>query len=293
MADTSEPPKGSKPTPELTSGLYIVATPIGNLRDMTYRAVDILHSADLIACEDTRVTAKLLAAYDIRTKMTAYHEHNAAKVRPRMIRDLQAGMRIALVSDAGTPLVSDPGYRLVKEVVAAGITVSAIPGASATLTALATAGLPTDKFMFAGFPPPRSARRVTALQSLAGIDATLIFFESARRLAATLTDMHNVLGPRPAAIARELTKRYEEVRRGTLEELARHYDESGPPLGEVVIVVGPPDSDPITEDADIDILLQGAMTSMSLRDAAATVAEATGRPRREIYARALALGAED
>jgi 16S rRNA (cytidine1402-2'-O)-methyltransferase len=289
MADTNEPPNGSKPAPVLDPGLYIVATPIGNLRDITYRAVDTLKAADQIACEDTRVTAKLLHAHDIRTAMTAYHEHNAAKVRPKLIRQLQEGGRIALVSDAGTPLISDPGYRLVTEAVAAGIPVTAIPGASATLTALASAGLPTDRFLFAGFLPPRSGQRQTALRPLAAIVATLVFFESPRRFAAVLRDMRTVLGPRQAAIARELTKRYEEIRRGSLDDLIQHYDSSEPPPGEAVIVVGPPEADAADDAPDLDAMLRRAMQDMSLRDAAASVAEATGSPRREVYARALAL----
>lgn len=289
MADTNEPPIGSKPAPALDPGLYIVATPIGNLRDITYRAVDTLKAADRIACEDTRVTAKLLHAHDIQTAMTAYHEHNAAKVRPKLIRQLQEGGRIALVSDAGTPLISDPGYRLVTEAVAAGIAVTAIPGASATLAALASAGLPTDRFLFAGFLPPRSGQRRTALRPLAGIGATLVFFESPRRFAAALRDMRTVLGPRQAAIARELTKRYEEIRRGSLDDLIRYYESSEPPPGEAVIVVGPPGADAAEDAPDIDALLRRALQDMSLRDAAATVAEATGSSRREVYARALAL----
>lgn len=289
MADTNGPPFGSKPAPALDPGLYIVATPIGNLRDITYRAVDTLKAADRIACEDTRVTAKLLHAHDIRTAMTAYHEHNAARVRPKLIRQLQEGGRIALVSDAGTPLISDPGYRLVTEAVAAGITVTAIPGASATLAALASAGLPTDRFLFAGFLPPRSGQRQTALQPLAGIIATLVFFESPRRFAAVLRDMRTVLGPRRAAIARELTKRYEETRRGSLDELIEYYESTEPPPGEAVIVVGPPDAAAADDAPDLDTLLRRAMQDMSLRDAAASVAEATGSPRRAVYARALAL----
>ena len=289
MADTSDPPEGSKPAPALDPGLYIVATPIGNLRDMTYRAVDTLKAADLIACEDKRVTAKLLQAYGIRTTATSYHEHNAAKVRPHLIRQLREGARIALVSDAGTPLVSDPGYRLVTEAVEAGIPVVAIPGASATLAALASSALPTDRFLFAGFLPPRGGKRRTALQELAGIDATLILFESPRRLAEALADMVEILGPRPAAIARELTKRFEEIRRGTLAELAGHYAAADAPLGEIVVVIGPPGAESDGAAPDLDALLQQAMADMSLRDAAASVAEATGLPRRDIYARALAL----
>ena len=298
-ADTKEPPRGSKPAlgeerlPALAAGLYIVATPIGNLRDITFRAVDTLAAADIIACEDTRVTAKLLAAHDVATATTPYHEHNAAKVRPKLLARLQAGQRIALVSDAGTPLISDPGYKLVREAAQAGIAVIAIPGPSATLAALAVAGLPTNRFLFAGFLAPRGAARRAALQPLAGVDATLVFFESARRLASSLADMAAILGPRPAAIARELTKRYEEIRRGRLDELAGHYRVAGAPRGETVIVVGPPDAGHAAAAPDLDDLLRLALAEMSLRDAAASVSAATGQPRRKVYARALALAAAD
>ncbi len=286
--DTSEPLKISKPAP----GLYVVATPIGNLRDITFRAVDTLTAADVIACEDTRVTAKLLAAHNVATRTLSYHEHNAAKMRPMLLRRLQQGEIVALVSDAGTPLISDPGYKLVCAAVEANIPVTAIPGASAPLTAMAAAGLPSDRFLFAGFLPTRTAQRRTALQPLAAIDATLIFFESPRRLAACLADMRDVLGLRPAVIARELTKRYEEFRRDTIGALAEYYQEAGAPKGEVVVVVAPPDAD--EEPAiDLDELLRQALAGMSVRDAAATVSTATGRPRREVYARALELDREE
>jgi 16S rRNA (cytidine1402-2'-O)-methyltransferase len=306
-ADTKEPPGGSKPVlapehlpvsaqdppPVLAPGLYIVATPIGNLRDITFRAVDTLAAADIIACEDTRVTGKLLAAHHVATPTIPYHEHNAAKMRPKLLARLKAGGSIALVSDAGTPLISDPGYKLVREAADASIDIIPIPGPSATLAALAVAGLPTDRFLFAGFLASRGAARRRALQPLTGIDASLVFFESARRLADSLADMAAVLGPRPAAIARELTKRYEEIRRGTLDTLADHYRDAGAPRGEVVIVVGPPDSAQAMAAPDLDKLLRLAMAQMSLRDAAASVSAATGQPRREIYARALALTAAE
>ena len=289
-ADTSEPPGGSKPA--LAPGLYIVATPIGNLRDITFRAVDTLAAADIIACEDTRVTAKLLAAHDVATAMTAYHEHNAAKERPKLLRRLKAGGAVALVSDAGTPLISDPGYKLVRAADDAGIAVIPIPGPSAPLAALAVAGLPTDRFLFTGFLPSRGGPRRKALLPIAGIGATLVFFESARRLAGSLADMAEILGPRPAAIARELTKRYEEIRRGRLDALADHYRIAGAPRGEVVVVVGPPDGPEEDTASDLDDLLRRALAEMSLRDAAASVSAATGRPRREVYARALAMTAD-
>jgi len=275
---------------KLQPGLYLVATPIGNIRDVTLRALDVLASADILACEDTRVTAKLLRVYGITAaQWFPYHEHNAEKMRPKLLARLHAGATVALVSDAGTPLVSDPGYKLVREAVAGGIPVHAIPGPSAGIAALVTAGLPTDRFLFAGFPPPRHAARLSAFRELMHVRASLVFFESARRLATCLGDMAAVFGPRPAAVARELTKLHEEVRRDTLVALARHYDEAGPPKGEVVIVVAPPQRG--NEPADIDSLLRKALAGMSLRDAAAAVSDATGTPRREVYARALALAA--
>ncbi len=278
---------------KLQPALYLVATPIGNIRDVTLRALDVLASADVLACEDTRVTAKLLRAYGITGAQTfPYHEHNAEKMRPKLLARLRAGDSVALVSDAGTPLVSDPGYKLVREAVSEGIAVHAIPGPSAGVAALVSAGLPTDRFLFAGFPPPRHAARLTAFRELRHVPASLVFFESARRLAASLADMAEVFGPREAAVARELTKLHEEVRRGTLASLAQHYGTAGPPRGEVVLVVAPPPPD--AAPGDIDSLLRDTLARMSLRDAAAVVSDATGAPRRAVYARALALaGAGD
>lgn len=210
-------------------------------------------------------------------------------MRPKLMERLHAGAVVALVSDAGTPLVSDPGYKLVREAVAGGIAVHAVPGPSAAIAALVSAGLPSDRFLFAGFPPPRHAARLSTFRELAQVPASLVFFESARRLAACLADMAAVFGPREAAVARELTKLHEEIRRDTIEALARHYDEAGPPKGEVVIVVAPPRNEAAA--VDIDSLLREALDGMSLRDAAATVSAATGTPRRDVYARALALAA--
>ena len=281
-------PNGQKAESKLLPGLYIVATPIGNIRDITLRALDILAGAKVLACEDTRVTQKLLRAYGITAaKIFPYHEHNAETARPRLMARLRAGETVALVSDAGTPLVSDPGYKLVREAAAENIPVFAVPGASAALAALVSAGLPTDRFLFAGFLPPRPAGRRRSLQEFTKIQASLVFFESARRLAASLRDMAETLGHRPAAVARELTKLYEEVRRGSLDELAAHYAASGAPKGEVVIVVGPPGKDKGV--VDIDSMLRTALRDMSLRDAAAAVSEASGQPRRTVYARALRL----
>jgi 16S rRNA (cytidine1402-2'-O)-methyltransferase len=279
--------------PGIPAGLHIVATPIGNAADITLRALDVLRGADLIACEDTRVTGNLLARYEIGTRRLAYNDHNAERVRPVLLERLSRGERIALVSDAGTPLVSDPGYKLVRAAIAEDLPVTIVPGASAPLAALALSGLPSDRFLFAGFLPSRSAARRRELAELAAVPATLILFESARRLGEALADMAAVLGDRPAAVAREMTKRFEEVRRGSLAALAAHYQEAGPPKGEIVIVIGPPASAPAKDEAaaaaTLDDMLRDALAGASLRDAAASVAIASGLPRRAVYARALAL----
>ena len=276
--------------PPLAPGLYVVATPIGNLRDVTLRALDTLRGADLVLAEDTRVTAKLLNAHGIRARLQAYHEHNAAEARPRVLAALEEGRAVALVSDAGTPLVSDPGYRLVREVIDAGHPVFPIPGASALLSALVTAGLPTDRFLFAGFPPPRSAARRTFLGELAGVQATLVIYEGASRLGECLTDMAEVLGAeRPAAVGRELTKLYETVKRGTLAELAADPALQAP-KGEVVIVIGA-GVQAETAPEDADAALAEALRRLSPGEAASEVARATGLPRRELYRRAVALKA--
>jgi 16S rRNA (cytidine1402-2'-O)-methyltransferase len=272
---------------ELAAGLYVVATPIGNASDITLRALGVLEAAAVIACEDTRVTRKLLSRHGFATPLTTYHDHNAERVRPTLMRRLKNGETVALVSDAGTPLVSDPGYKLVRECIEALVPVTALPGPSAPLAALVVSGLPTDRFLFTGFLPPRTPARRKALAELRDVSASLIVMESARRLAVTLADMHAVLGPRPAAVARELTKAFEEVRRGPLDTLARHYRDSGPPKGEVVVVVGPPEDVERMADVDVDALLEAALERASVRDAVAEVASATGRRRAEVYARAL------
>lgn len=264
-----------------------MATPIGNAADLTLRAIETLGAVDAIACEDTRVTAKLLAIHGIRKPLVSYHEHNAEKMRPQLIRRLQEGETMALVSDAGTPLVSDPGYKLVRACHEAGIPVTALPGPSSVLTALVLSGLPSDRFLFAGFLPSRGTARRKALVEVAGIQATLILMETAPRLADSLADMAAVLGDREAAVARELTKLFEEVRRGRLSDLAAHYSEAGPPKGEVTLVVAPPAADAADPAADLDALLGEAMEGLSVRDAADKVAAATGLPRRQVYARAL------
>jgi 16S rRNA (cytidine1402-2'-O)-methyltransferase len=266
----------------------VVATPIGNLGDITLRALDVLRHVSLIACEDTRVTAKLLSAHGIATKLTAYHDHNAERVRPALIERLQNGETLALVSDAGTPLVSDPGYRLVRECAALDIPVIPLPGASSVMAALVATGLPTDRFLFAGFLPNKTAGRRAALAELAAVRATLLFLESPHRLAAALSDMSEVLGARDAAIARELTKLHEEVRRGTLAELAAHYAGAAEPKGEIVIVVGPP-AETQPDESALDDALTPALKQMTLRDAVAKVAKDTGIARGKVYARALEL----
>jgi 16S rRNA (cytidine1402-2'-O)-methyltransferase len=274
------------------AGLYLVATPIGNLADISLRALEVLAGCDVIACEDTRVTRKLTERYGIETPLTPYHEHNAAEARPKILARLERGEAVALVSDAGTPLISDPGYKLVRAVQDAGHAVTAIPGASSVLTALNVAGLPTDRFFFEGFLPPKQAARQKRIAALTSIPATLVLFESGPRLTATLADLSEGLGPRAAAICRELTKLHEEVRRGDLATLARDYAQGGETRGEIVIVVAPPEETE-TEGADVDKMLRQALARVSLKDAVGEVALASGRSRREVYQRALELTKDD
>ena len=273
-------------------GLYLVATPIGNAADITLRALDVLTRADVIACEDTRITAKLLAVHGISRPLVRYDEHTARTAGPALIERIGRGECVALVTDAGTPLISDPGERLVRDCIDAGLPVLAVPGASAALTALCVAGLPAARFLFAGFLAPRSVgRRRRELLALADVQATLVLLESPKRLATALADMADTLGSRDAAVARELTKLFEEVRRGSLPDLADYYRRAGPPKGEVTIVVAPPLAPPPPADAEVDRLLGEALESMSPRDAATEIAKATGMPRRQLYARAIALKA--
>jgi len=268
-------------------GLYLVATPIGNLRDITLRALDVLAGVDLVLAEDTRVSGKLLAAHDISAKLDRYDEHSAQRVRPRILQALAAGARIALISDAGTPLVSDPGYRLVSEAVAQGSLVFPIPGASAVMAALTVAALPTDRFLFAGFPPTRTAARLAFLEELAPLRATLIFFEGGSRLAASLSDMARAFGPRQAAVARELTKLHETVIRGALDTLAED-PRLAAPKGEIVVLVNRSEERAATA-GEADLALAEALTRLGPADAASEVAKALRLPRRNLYARALAL----
>ena len=277
----------------LRPGLHVVATPIGNLGDISFRALATLAAANLVVAEDTRVTKVLLAHYGITTPLTAYHEHNADAVRPMLLAKLEAGQVLALVSDAGTPLISDPGFRLVGEALARGFAVTPIPGPSAVLAALVVGGLPTSRFFFEGFLPPKSAARRQRVAALAAIPGTLVFFESARRTAETLDDLAAVLGPRPGAVARELTKMFEAVKRGTLPELAAAYAEpEDAPRGEIVILVGPPSDEAPALDGDaLDDRLAETLATLSVKDAAAVVSAATGQPRRKVYARAVELAA--
>ena len=279
--------------PKLASGLYLVATPIGNLRDVTLRALEILAAANLIACEDTRVSRKLLDRYGIKRPLMPYHDRNAEQARPKILRALAEGSAVALVSDAGTPLVSDPGFKLVRAAQAAGHAVTAAPGASSVLTALVLAGLPTDSFLFDGFLPAKPAQRRARIAELARIPATLVLFESGQRLAATLRDLSSGLGTRDAAICRELTKLHEEIRRCDLAALAQHYEHAGEKRGEIALVIAPParlaaDAEP----AEIDDLLRAALARSSVKDAVAEVAMLTGQSRRELYRQALALREE-
>lgn len=280
-------PAGKSPQSDLPAGLYVTATPIGNAADITLRALKVLGDCDLIAAEDTRVTAKLLAIHGIARPLCAYNDHNAGRERPRLLAKLRQGGRIALVSDAGTPLISDPGFKLVREAVAEGLAVHAIPGACAVLTGLVLAALPTDRFMFAGFLPAKSGERRTVLGELKGLRATLVFFESAQRLGESLADMAEIFGTRTVAVARELTKLHEEVRRGLLRELADHYATAGAPRGEVTLLVSPPhEAEP--DFARIDAILDMALDFMPLRAAVDLASEALQAPRRAVYERALA-----
>lgn len=270
---------------DIPPGLYIVATPIGNLSDLSLRASEVLARADVILVEDSRVTAKLLGHLGIKRPMLPYHDHNADRVRPDIVARLAHDV-VALVSDAGTPLISDPGYKLVREARAAGAHISTLPGPCAAIAALTLAGLPTDRFLFTGFLPPKPQARREAIAQLAPIRASLVFYESGTRLAATLTALAAGLGPREAAVVREISKKFEECQTGTLDALAARYAET-PPKGEIVIVVGPPEADAPGVVIDSDAALREALTRLSPAAAASEVARATGLDRRTLYARAL------
>ena len=274
----------------LSPGLYVTATPIGNLRDITLRALATLAAADEILCEDTRVTAKLTARYGIARKLSPYHDHNAAKVRPRIIAALKAGAAVALVSDAGTPLVSDPGYKLVREAIAESVRVEAVPGPSAALAALATSGLPSDRFLFAGFLPEKASERRATLSELKDLRATLIFFESARRLSGALAAVAAALGERDVAVLRELTKMHEEALRGRVSDVAAAIVERETLKGEITLVIGPPsESAPEADAIEVDRALVEAAASMSAAKAALAIAKRYRLSKKDLYARLLAL----
>lgn len=273
-----------------------MATPIGNLGDLSPRTLDVLRGADAVLCEDTRVTGQMLARYGVSATLLPLHDYNEAAVTPRLIERLQAGERLALVSDAGTPLVSDPGFRLVRAAIAAGVPLTAVPGPNAAVMALTLSGLPPQPFLFLGFLPPKAAARSAALARLraaerAGLAATLVLHEAPHRLGEMLGALAETMGAdRPAAVARELTKRFEEVRRGPLAALAAHYG-SEEARGEICVVVGPAPEETASAD-DLEARLRAALRQASVRDAAAAVAAATGLPRKQVYARALELSSE-
>ena len=289
MSEGNHRTAASKPGP----GLFIVPTPIGNLRDITLRALDVLGGVNLIACEDTRITSRLLNAYEIKTPMAAYHEHNAQQIKPRLLKQIKNGKSIALVSDAGTPLVSDPGFKLVRSVIDSGFPLTVLPGPSAPITGIVAAGLPTDRFLFAGFPPPRQKARQTFFQEFIACPTSLIFFESAKRLARSLRDMETVFGDREAAIARELTKKFEEIQRGTLATLVEFYGARPTPKGEIVVIIDPPSQKVPPSRELIDAEITSALAELGVKSAAEYVSGALGLPRREIYQRALKLRCED
>lgn len=287
-------PDGSKPAP----GLYLIATPLGNLADISARARHLLPSLDLLACEDTRTTRRLCAALGIAApKLVRYDDHADERTRAQLVAAIAAGQAVGLVADAGTPLIADPGYRLVRAVRDAGFAVTALPGPTAAVTALILSGLPSDRFLFAGFTPRGGGARRSWLAELKAVKATLVIYESPHRLVDSLADMAATFGAREAAVARELTKTFEEVRTGALPDLAAHYAAAGAPKGEIVVVIAPPgEGEAAPADApppDVEALLRAALAEGSLRDAVASVVRATGLPRREVYRRALALGAKE
>jgi 16S rRNA (cytidine1402-2'-O)-methyltransferase len=264
------------------AGLYIVATPIGNLKDITIRALEILKAADLIACEDTRTSGKLLSYYGIKANLTSYHDHSGENKRHQITQQLQDGKIVVLISDAGTPLISDPGYKLVKEVADLGINIFPIPGASSVIAALSVSGLPSDRFLFSGFLSNKQVARNKEITELSSINSTIILFESVHRLKETITALSEIMGNRQAVIARELTKLYEELRRGSLQELADYYNNAPNPKGEVVIIIAPPVKKEIDIN-DVDAMIKEALQTMSVKDASQYVAKTSGISKQEIY----------
>jgi 16S rRNA (cytidine1402-2'-O)-methyltransferase len=279
------------PAPKPVPGLHLVATPIGHLGDITLRALETLAGVDVIACEDTRITRRLTERYAIVAELTPYHEHNAAQARPKILAKLAQGGSVALVSDAGTPLISDPGFKLVREASSAGFAVIAVPGPSSVLTALSVAALPTDRFFFEGFLPSKAQARRTRLAELSKIDATLVVFDSGNRVQETLADLAAIMGTRDAAICRELTKVHEEIRRAPITELAKTAD-TMETRGEFVLVIGPPTGAQVMGQDELDELLRSRLKRDSVKDSVAHAVELSGRPRREVYARALELAKE-
>jgi 16S rRNA (cytidine1402-2'-O)-methyltransferase len=270
----------------LSPGLYIVATPIGNLGDITLRAVDVLRGVDAVACEDTRVTGKLLHHLGLKKKLIRYDDHAGKGDRERLLAMMES-QPVALVSDAGTPLISDPGYRLVRTARERGIAVTSLPGPNAAVVAMTLSGLPNDRFLFAGFLPNKAKAREEVLADLATVPATLVFYETAPRLDASLQAIGTVLPGREVAVARELTKKFEECRSGAPAELAAHYA-AHPPKGEIVLLIAPPSDAPV-EDVDVDALLRRELAETKPSQAAAKVAKATGLDRKVLYARAMEL----
>ncbi len=288
--DAPRPSKTSTSDDPLAPGLYVTGTPIGNLGDLSFRALEVLGGVDVIAAEDTRTTKRLLGRYGLSTRLISYHDHNASTVRPRIIQRLKKGETVALVSDAGMPLISDPGFKLVAAVKEQGIPVHSVPGPSAVIAALSVAGLATDRFLFLGFLPTKAAERRRVLAEAGKVKATLVIFESAKRLPQSLSQMAELMVGREAAICRELTKKFEEVRRGTLEELAAHYGDAGSPKGEIVIVIEPGDGAARALSADeLDDRIREALQDLSPSRAAARVALETGISKREVYARVIVL----
>ena len=276
------------PAKTLAPGLYVVATPIGNLGDITYRAVDVLKSVDVILCEDTRVSAKLLSHYDISAKTMAYHDHNAPRVRPKILEMLENGAAIALISDAGTPLISDPGFKLVREISDRNIQVFSLPGPSSPIAALSVAGLPSDRFLFVGFLPAKTHARKEILTEVSTINATLVFLETGPRLVAMLKDALEVLGLREAVVAREMTKLYEEIKRNPLDKLIEHFSAVTRVRGEIVVLIEPPQTKTY-EPEEIDALIEQGLKSLSIKETAAQVAGITGTTKRILYNRALVI----
>lgn len=274
---------------DLKAGLYIIATPIGNLRDITLRALDTAASVDVVYCEDTRVSGKLLAHYGIKAKLHSYNDHNADDKRGGIIKRIQGGDAVALISDAGMPLISDPGYKLVRDAADAGVYVTTIPGANAPLSALQLSGLPSDNFTFIGFLPTKAGARDAVLQKWKSAPSTLIVFESANRLSKTLSAIYEIMGAREVAVVREITKMFEESRRDSIENLIEYYTQNGAPKGEIVLVIEAQSQDTALNQSDVDAMILDALKTVKTKEAAALVAQKTSLPKKDIYARALEL----